>query len=377
VRIAMVLYRYFPYGGLQRDFLRIAKALSERGHTIEVLTLSWQGDVPDFLNVNIINVLALANYRRYARFANKVAQKIQHEKYDAVVGFNKMVGLDFYYAADPCFAASVAQQRYVNIYRYVPRYRYFYAVENAVFSPDSATQIFLIAPQEKNKFVHYYCTPTQRFHLLPPGIQKDRLRPQEAEKIRENKRQQLGIAPDKLVVLMIGSGFKTKGVDRALYALASLAELLKQKVQLFLIGQDRPKKFLRLAKKLAMEEQFVVFNGRDDVPEFLLAADLLIHPAYRENTGTVLLEALCAGLPVLATDVCGYAHYIEKADAGYVVPSPFSQEVLNGALLQMLTNETARQQWSNNGVMFSQNNDLYSLPQHAAEIIEKGMRESQ
>ena len=45
-------------------------------------------------------------------------------------------------------------------------------------------------------------------------------------------------------------------------------------------------------------------------------ADLLIHPAYNENTGTVLLEALVAGLPVLVSAVCGYAHYIAEADAG-------------------------------------------------------------
>ena len=32
-------------------------------------------------------------------------------------------------------------------------------------------------------------------------------------------------------------------------------------------------------------------KGRDDIPRFLLGADLLIHPAYNENTGTVLLEA--------------------------------------------------------------------------------------
>ena len=62
-------------------------------------------------------------------------------------------------------------------------------------------------------------------------------------------------------------------------------------------------------------------GGRSDVPRFLLGADLLIHPAYHENTGTALLEALVAGLPVLVTDVCGYAHYIAEADAGRVLPS--------------------------------------------------------
>ena len=48
----------------------------------------------------------------------------------------------------------------------------------------------------------------------------------------------------------------------------------------------------------------------------------MIHPAYNENTGTVLLEALVAGLPVLVSAVCGYAHYIAEANCGLVLDNP-------------------------------------------------------
>ncbi|MGB0361350.1 MAG: glycosyltransferase, partial [Endozoicomonas sp.] len=86
------------------------------------------------------------------------------------------------------------------------------------------------------------------------------------------------------------------------------------------------------------------------------------------NTGTVLLEALVSGLPVLTTDVCGYSHYIMDAEAGQVVPSPFSQKALNKATLFMLTSEQ-KQQWSDNAVCFSKQADLYSMPVRAADII--------
>lgn len=46
---------------------------------------------------------------------------------------------------------------------------------------------------------------------------------------------------------------------------------------------------------------------------------MFLHPAYSENTGTVLLEAMVAGLPVIATDVCGYAHYIVDEHMGKVL----------------------------------------------------------
>ena len=67
-------------------------------------------------------------------------------------------------------------------------------------------------------------------------------------------------------------------------------------------------------------------GGRADVDRFYDAADFLLHPAYSESAGKVLLEALTHGLPVLTTDTCGYAPHILKASAGAVIESPFSQD---------------------------------------------------
>src|SRR5436190_18301030 len=110
-------------------------------------------------------------------------------------------------------------------------------------------------------------------------------------------------------------------------------------------------------------------GGRDDLPCFLLAADLLLHPAYNENTGTVLLEAIVSGLPVLTTDVCGYADYIKKADAGMVLSSPFQQIEFNQTLAAMLLSPH-RQRWQQNGLKFAKEADIYSMPERAVDMIE-------
>ncbi|MCY1435630.1 Lipopolysaccharide core biosynthesis protein RfaG [compost metagenome] len=83
----------------------------------------------------------------------------------------------------------------------------------------------------------------------------------------------------------------------------------------------------------------------------------------------MLLEALVAGLPVLVTDVCGYAHYIAEADSGRVLSSPFEQDDLNRTLAGMLADPGARARWSANGLAFADRADLYSMPQHAADVI--------
>jgi UDP-glucose:(heptosyl)LPS alpha-1,3-glucosyltransferase len=169
--------------------------------------------------------------------------------------------------------------------------------------------------------------------------------------------------------VQIGSGFKTKGVDRSLKALAALPSALRQRTRLFVIGQDDPKVFQLQSTALGLNDQVRFMKGRSDIPRFLLGADALIHPAYNENTGTVLLEAVVAGLPVLVTAVCGYAHYIDEAQAGVVVPEPFEQGELNRQLQRLLEDDGARAQWSRNGLAFADAADLYSMPEHAADVI--------
>jgi UDP-glucose:(heptosyl)LPS alpha-1,3-glucosyltransferase len=185
---------------------------------------------------------------------------------------------------------------------------------------------------------------------------------------RASFRDEFELAPEDRLLLAVGSGFKVKGLDRTLRGLASLPEDLGRRTRLFVIGQDNPAPFLRLAGRLGVADRMTIFAGRDDIPRFLLGADLLVHPAYYENTGTVLLEALIAGLPVLTTDTCGYAFHVERAEAGRVVRSPFDQRQLNRDLSAMLGSRDW-QRWSANGIAYGRREDLYSMPELAARII--------
>ncbi|MCL2644954.1 MAG: glycosyltransferase, partial [Betaproteobacteria bacterium] len=82
-----------------------------------------------------------------------------------------------------------------------------------------------------------------------------------------------------------------------------------------------------------------------------------------------LLEAVVSGLPVLATDICGYAHYIEEAEAGRLVASPFTQNALDSALAGMLADPEARARLSRNALAFSEHADIYSLHEKAVDFI--------
>ncbi|WP_397450235.1 glycosyltransferase family 4 protein [Pseudomonas sp. NA-150] len=368
MQLAFVLYKYFPFGGLQRDFMRIALECQQRGHQIRVYTLTWEGEVPPGFELVVVPVKALFNHTRYEKLTVWVEADLAKRPVDRLVGFNKMPGLDVYYAADGCFEDK-AQTLRNGLYRRWGRYRHFAAYERAVFAKQAKTEVLMISEVQQPLFVKHYDTPSQRFHLLPPGIGQDRRAPPEAPQIRAEFRKEFGLKDDELLIVQIGSGFKTKGVDRSLKALAALPSELKKRTRLFVIGQDDPKVFQVQSATLGLGDQVQFLKGRSDIPRFLLGADLLIHPAYNENTGTVLLEALVAGLPVLVSAVCGYAHYIAEADCGRVLDDPFDQAQLNQYLADMLADNAARAAWSAHGLAFADTADLYSMPQHAADVI--------
>ena len=53
---------------------------------------------------------------------------------------------------------------------------------------------------------------------------------------------------------------------------------------------------------------------------------------YKEATGTVITEALAIGIPVIASEICGYAHYAAELEEHLVIPEPFVQEECNAVL---------------------------------------------
>lgn len=370
MRFAFVLHHYFPYGGLQRDAWRIAQACKHYGHQVEFITMAWQGERDPDMPVHIFLPEHWLNYRRYAAFAREIQPFIAKQHYDKVIGFNKMSGLDFYYAADPCFAATLAQRTGSIFYRWLPRYRYFLRTEAEMCAVDSKTHLLLITPQAVKDFKTYYQMEDERLHFLPPGISRDRCWQADSPQRRKIMRERLGISPAQKLVLMLGSSFKTKGVDRSIQAIAALPSALRAQTTLLVVGKSNPDPYIRLARQLGVHNQVEFILGSDEVPDLLFAADLFLHPAYLENAGMAILEAIVAGLPVLTTANCGYAFYVTQANAGEVLAMPFKQQALNQKLEYMLTSDKYAE-WHKNGILFGQTEDVYAMPECVVKLLNR------
>jgi len=421
VNLLFALFTYFPHGGLTRDMLAIARACSARGHRVRVVAAESRAPPPEDIDLQILPVSALTHAAKNRRFAAQLPQAAAAFGAHLTVGFNKMPNLDVYYAADDCFAAKAARRG--GLYRLTPRARQATAFERAVFGAESGAQILLIAPGQSAVFQRFYATPTSRITLLPPGICRSRIADGDDARAaaRREFRREWNLTDRDILLLTVGSGFRTKGVDRAIAALAALPAPQQQRAHLIVIGRGEAARYRRQSRRLGVAARVRFTGARDDVPAFLRAADALIHPARHENTGTVLLEALVAGLPVIATANCGYARYIAQARMGRIVGggggdgdvvgggggagrgdgalhrhprSPhhrhprsllsggdgdgdvggdtiFEQHAFNQAVQELVEcHDSMRETWRTRGRQFAATADIYDMPQHACTVIE-------
>ena len=368
MNFAFCIFKYFPFGGLERDFTRIIQACQQNGHDIDVYTMKWEGEKPENLRITLIPSKGLTNHSRCNHFVKRFFSIIKTKNYNAIVGFNRMPKLDIYYAGDICYKDNVHNQHNF-LYKLTKRYRVYSKFENAVFSRKSKTHIMYIAENVKGTYVKYYDTQKERFHFLTPGIDKKRIAIKNPKSAREKIRKLYKITEQQKIILFIGSNYKFKGLDRSILALASLPENLRKNSFLWVIGRGNDEHYIPLLKKHSIQNNVNFIGTTNEVPEFMAAADILIHPAYREAAGLVLIEAIIANLPVLTTDTCGFAYHVQNSKAGKVIDSPFQQRALNKSLYEMFDDKNY-DEFRENAKKYASQKDLYDRT-CAAKIIEQ------
>lgn len=337
MKIALALFKYFPHGGLQRDFMRITQELLKRGHEVTLFTSKFDGEIPPELNVVFLKLQSFTNHGKAAEFEKLFAEAAVG--YDIKLTFNRIAGADFYFAADNCIkseALAVYPEWFLKI---SPRHRAILQQEKAVLAPESPTRIFYISEKQKIDYQKFYGTQDDRFFYLPPGLNEGCFRQTDAEERRRKKRKEYAIGDNEILLILIGSFFEGKGADRFLKAVSSLAPEVQEQCRIAIVGNMPEKPCRKLCNVLHIAPEKLIMPGAaSDIPDWLLAADLMVHPARKEATGTVIVEALAAGLPVIASSECGFANFAEES-GGCALTLPFDQQQLNTKLLEFLDPE--------------------------------------
>jgi UDP-glucose:(heptosyl)LPS alpha-1,3-glucosyltransferase len=363
MRLAFAIVSLFPWGGLQRDCLRLARAAKQGGHEVTILAARASGELPSDLDVKVLPVRALTNHDRNRRFCEALRGAVAG-RFDRVVGFNKMPGLDVLYCGDVCFA-----DRKRGFWSALnPRVRSMIALEEACFAPGSRTRVLALTESQIAAYHRAWGTPAERIALLPPPIDAGRRHPEfRKDGMRERVRAELGLEGSILALLSIGASARTKGFDRSVSALPEIPNATFLVCGVASEGREATA-LLNQARGLGVADRIRLLGPRAEIPELMAAADLFVHPARTETAGIVILEALINGLPVVTTQVCGFSSHVRSAEAGMVIPEPFTVLKLVDAV-RHATDSSRRETWSVNAASYGADPRLYSGADRALQSI--------
>lgn len=159
--------------------------------------------------------------------------------------------------------------------------------------------------------------------VIGNGVDVARFAPSEEGRIRS--RTELDIAPDAIVVVMIARLVQEKGVLE--FATAALRLAADSRVLFLLVGEALPSDRTSVEEQLrahpvngALGPRWRRLGYRDDIDRILQAADVFVLPSYREGLPRSIIEAMAAGLPVVASDIQACRELVEDGETGFLVP---------------------------------------------------------
>lgn len=156
--------------------------------------------------------------------------------------------------------------------------------------------------------------------------------------------------PDEArVVLSLGRLVPQKGHDITLRAFARV-RAQQPGLVLAILGEGPERERLEaLARELGLGESLLLPGRAGDVAAWLHRAEVFVHPARWEGFGLVLLEAMLAAVPVVATSVSSIPEIVADAQTGLLVP-PDDPDALAAALGRVLGDVTYRRQLGDAGL---------------------------
>ncbi|MEM6332359.1 MAG: glycosyltransferase family 4 protein [Planctomycetota bacterium] len=205
--------------------------------------------------------------------------------------------------------------------------------------------------------------------VLHDGLPLDTPAPDAAA--RAAARDTLDLPQDAAVVVFTGQVIERKGVADLIDAWAALDADTRRRARLVIVGDDIAgngayrRAMEQRAEQLGIAPRFEGFVT--DTTPYLVAADLAAVPSHVEPLGNATLEAMRAGLPVVATRVGGIPEMVDHPITGLLGP-PRDPATLANHLAELIESRALRASLGTAARDRCEN--LFSLPRHAQDVLD-------
>jgi len=335
-------------GGLQQVVVNICRVIDRHRFDVSVLCLRELGAfTPQVEELGIpVKLIKQEDKTDYLSFL-KVARELKENKIDVIHTHNTQPFVDGTMAA---LMAGVKTIVHTDHARDFPDKKRYMFAEWAM--SQFAYRVVGVSEHTSANLMKFEKISPKKIITIPNGIDGSRF---EITIDREKLKKDLGITKNGPIM---GLGVRLSEQKGITYLLKAMPKVISRspEVTLVIAGEGPLEDDLKKeAQTLGILDNVRFVGPRLDIPELLKLFDIYVLPSLWEGLPMVLLEAMAAGCPVIATDVGGVAAAVKSGVSGILVKS-MDVDALSSAMIRLLEDKEIRTKYSQNAMdIFNKN----------------------
>lgn len=379
--IAFVIDHFDPArGGAETYLCSIVRRLAADGHRVSVYCMDHDQAHSSGVTIVKVPIIRFGRFFRALSFVIMSRRLLRKASHDVVHALGKTTFMNVFQPHGGVFLRSLKQniaacdsfvsrtvKRCGVIFN--PKKVLFMICERIQYSIKPHPLFIAISDFVKEDMMSYYGVPEDKIEVLWNAVSV----PAPARRFGRNERMALkrglGCPENAVLLVFVAHNFVLKGLRTVLRSLRMLncgPVGIRPAVWLAVAGGGSRRPYLKLARKLGVEDK-VLFLGRvKDIGRLYSACDIFVMPTFFDPCSIATIEALSAGLPVITTRFNGAGALIEEGVNGAVIADPHDAAACANAIAIFLDEKTRSRAAEAAGIFQA----VFSMETHYAKLLD-------
>jgi len=314
MKILLIRKQYNFVGGAERYLEALISELVERGIEVHLLCLEWAGMHPPDLRIHHLPNSRPFHFWENVVFARQAEEFVKRGyAYDVVFSLERTLLQDIYRAGDGLHSVWMERKKQFGTplerlaMSFNPMHATMCALEKRTFDRERTSHVIANSLMVKKEIATHTAFPEDQVEVIPNGVDISKFTVPDANRKRSIRKNH-NLPEDKIIFLLVGSGFFRKGVR---LAIEFIKRLRRPDVMLWVVGRGTlpPNTDPRLVRHQ---------KSATSISDIYRAADAFILPTLYDPFANVTLEAMASGLPVITSAFNGASDFITEGDEGWI-----------------------------------------------------------
>jgi len=344
MKVALVRKDFDPNaGGAERYVANLAGALLAGGHEVHLYAARVKPPLPEGLVHHPVPLLKIWSPVKLWSFILGARRALKRNAprggYDVVHGLTQFFPGDVYRLGDgfhlPWLQVSSTRLG-LSLKSLTARNRAILGIERRIMRLGSYRRVIAPSLLVRRQAVRLFGARPDRTEVVYNGVDARAFAGAgEGAAVRER----LGIGADDVALLFVGQNYRRKGLDTVLEAMARTGD---GRFHLIVVGREKGSAYRRTAARLGIGAHVHFAGTTDRIADYYAAADALVFPSLYDPFANVVLEAMAAGLVVVASRTTGASELIRHGQNGFVIADGRAVDALAEVLPHLADAELRR-----------------------------------